>query len=140
MVQKLGLKNLKHTQILDYAEIDFWRSSARILRRDKIKNTTTREKIRVKESHVETVKTTQLRGFGYVKRMQDAGKKFRNGNQQEKGKEDQKLLGWKREQKWEKHDQKMEFEKTVKSGERPQGLTDGCRKMFEIFKIWRTGR
>ncbi|PSN56969.1 hypothetical protein C0J52_10869 [Blattella germanica] len=51
--------------------MDFWQRSARISRRDKIRNTVIREKMKVKRSLTEDTKTAQLRWFGYVKRMRE---------------------------------------------------------------------
>ncbi|PSN48909.1 hypothetical protein C0J52_03480 [Blattella germanica] len=56
---------------LHSTEIDFWRRSARISRRDKIRNSVIREKMKVKESLTEDIKTAQLRWFGRVKRMKE---------------------------------------------------------------------
>ncbi|PSN37395.1 hypothetical protein C0J52_23846 [Blattella germanica] len=49
--------------------MDFWRRSARISRRDKIRNTVIRRKMKVKGSLTEDIKTAHLRWFGDVKRM-----------------------------------------------------------------------
>ncbi|PSN35169.1 hypothetical protein C0J52_23483 [Blattella germanica] len=51
--------------------MDFWRRSARISRRDKIRNTVIREKMKVKGSLTEDIKTAQLRWFGHIKRMRE---------------------------------------------------------------------
>ncbi|PSN39635.1 hypothetical protein C0J52_27944, partial [Blattella germanica] len=51
--------------------MDFWRRSARISRRDKIRNTVIRENMKVKGSLTEDLKTAQLRWFGHVKRMRE---------------------------------------------------------------------
>ena len=56
---------------LHSTEMDFWRRSARISRREKIRNTVIREKMKVKGSLAEDIKTTQLRWFGHVKRMME---------------------------------------------------------------------
>ncbi|PSN47663.1 hypothetical protein C0J52_23657 [Blattella germanica] len=56
---------------LHSTEMDFWRRSARISRRDKIRNTVIRENMKVKESVTEDIKTAQLRWFGHVKRMRE---------------------------------------------------------------------
>ncbi|PSN52553.1 hypothetical protein C0J52_08963 [Blattella germanica] len=51
--------------------MDFCRRSARISRREKIRNTMIREKMKVKGSLTEDIKTAQLRCFGHVKRMRE---------------------------------------------------------------------
>ncbi|PSN38846.1 hypothetical protein C0J52_20915 [Blattella germanica] len=52
--------------------MDFWRRSAGISRREKIRNTVIREKkMKVKGSLTEDMKTAQLRWFGHVKRMRE---------------------------------------------------------------------
>ncbi|PSN55418.1 hypothetical protein C0J52_11078 [Blattella germanica] len=56
---------------LHSTEIYFWRRSARISRRDKIRNTVVREEIKVKGSLTEDIKTAQLRWFGHGKRMRE---------------------------------------------------------------------
>jgi hypothetical protein len=45
---------------LNSTEMDFWRRSARISRKDKIRNTIIRQKINVARSLLEKVKTKQL--------------------------------------------------------------------------------
>ncbi|PSN46195.1 hypothetical protein C0J52_18532 [Blattella germanica] len=50
--------------------MDFWRRSARISRRGKIRNTVI-EKMEVKGSLTEDIKTAQLRWFGHVRRMRE---------------------------------------------------------------------
>jgi len=45
---------------LNSTEMDFWRRSARISRKDKIRNTIIRQKINVARSLLENVKTKQL--------------------------------------------------------------------------------
>ena len=56
---------------LHSTEMDFWRRSARISRREKIRNTVIREKMKVKGSLAEDIKITQVRWFGHVKRMME---------------------------------------------------------------------
>ncbi|PSN58135.1 hypothetical protein C0J52_01020 [Blattella germanica] len=51
--------------------MDFWRRSARISRREKIRNTVIKEKMKVKGSLTEDIKTAQLRWFRHVKRMRE---------------------------------------------------------------------
>ncbi|PSN51041.1 hypothetical protein C0J52_15415 [Blattella germanica] len=51
--------------------MNFWRRSARISRREKIRNTVIREKMKVKGSLTEDIKTAQLRWLGHVKRMRE---------------------------------------------------------------------
>ncbi|PSN39914.1 hypothetical protein C0J52_23346 [Blattella germanica] len=56
---------------LHLTEMDFWRRSARISRREKIRNTVVKRKMKVKGSHTEEIKTAQLRWSGHVKRMRE---------------------------------------------------------------------
>ncbi|PSN56542.1 hypothetical protein C0J52_14741 [Blattella germanica] len=51
--------------------MDFWRRSAKISRRDKIRNTVTRDQMKIKGSLTEDIKTAELRWFGHVKRMRE---------------------------------------------------------------------
>ncbi|PSN56518.1 hypothetical protein C0J52_14784 [Blattella germanica] len=59
---------------LHSTEIDFWRRSARISWRDKIRNSLIREKIKVKGSLTENIKTAQLRWFGYPMGRRKSGR------------------------------------------------------------------
>ena len=49
-------------------EIDFWRRSARISRKDKIRNTIIKQKINLVRSLLDDVKTKQLQLYGHVER------------------------------------------------------------------------
>ncbi|PSN39857.1 hypothetical protein C0J52_25257 [Blattella germanica] len=51
--------------------MDFWQRSARISRREKIRNTVIRGNMKVKGFLTEDIKTAQLRWFGHVKRMRE---------------------------------------------------------------------
>ncbi|PSN48159.1 hypothetical protein C0J52_08725 [Blattella germanica] len=74
-------------------EMDFWRRSARISRREKIRNTVIREKMKVKGSLTEDIKTAQLRWFGLVKWMRktDYRRRFLNGSRREEEREDGRI-------------------------------------------------
>ena len=50
---------------LNTIEMDFWRRSARISRKDKIRNTI----IKQKKMNVDDIKTKQLQWYGHVQRM-----------------------------------------------------------------------
>ncbi|PSN37812.1 hypothetical protein C0J52_22582 [Blattella germanica] len=65
--------------------MDFWRRSTRISKRDNIRKPMIREKMKVKGSLTEDIKTAQLRWFGHVKRMREdrLPKKIFNGSRWE---------------------------------------------------------
>ena len=56
---------------LNSTEMDFWRRSARISRKDKIRNTNIKQKMDVTRSLVDDVKTKQLHWYGDVSRMEE---------------------------------------------------------------------
>ena len=51
--------------------MDFWRRSARISSKDKIINTVIKQKMNVKRSLLENIKTEQLQCYGHVQRMEE---------------------------------------------------------------------
>jgi hypothetical protein len=51
--------------------MDFWRRSARISRKDKIRNTVTKQKMNVERSLLDDIKTKQLQWYGHVQRMEE---------------------------------------------------------------------
>jgi hypothetical protein len=53
--------------------MDFWRRSARISRKDKIRNTVIKQKMNVTRSLLDDIKTEQLQWYGHVQKME--GKK-----------------------------------------------------------------
>jgi len=52
-------------------EMDFWRHSARISRKDKIRYTITKQKMNVTKSLLDDIKTKQLHWYGHVQRMEE---------------------------------------------------------------------
>ena len=56
---------------LNSTEMDFWRLSARISRKDKIKNTIIKQKMNVTRSLLDDIKTKQLQWYGHVSRMEE---------------------------------------------------------------------
>jgi len=50
--------------------MDFWRRSARIYRKDKIKNNIIKQKMNVRRSLVDDITTKQLQWSGHVSRME----------------------------------------------------------------------
>ena len=54
---------------LNSTETDFWRRSARISRKDKIRNTIIKQKVNVTRSLLDDIKTQQLKWYGHVQRM-----------------------------------------------------------------------
>ena len=55
---------------LNSTEMDFWRRSARISRKDKIRNTIIKQKMNVTRSLLDDIKTKQLKWYGHVQRME----------------------------------------------------------------------
>jgi hypothetical protein len=51
--------------------MDFWRRSARLFRKDNIRNTTIKQKINVTRSLLDDIKTKQLKWYGHVQRMEE---------------------------------------------------------------------
>jgi len=51
--------------------MDFWRRSARISGKDKIRNTIIEQKMNVRRSLLDDIKTKQLQWFGHVQRMDE---------------------------------------------------------------------
>jgi len=52
-------------------EMDFWRRSARISRKDKMRNNIIKQKMNVTRSLLEDIKTKQLKWYGHVQRMEE---------------------------------------------------------------------
>jgi len=59
MQQKQGVYKVKTVSILNSTEMDFWRRSARISRKDKIRNTIIKQQMNVTRSILEDIKTKQ---------------------------------------------------------------------------------
>jgi len=56
---------------LNSAEMEFWRRSARISRKEKIRNTIIKQKMNVTRSLLDDIKTKQLEWYGHVSRMEE---------------------------------------------------------------------
>jgi hypothetical protein len=56
---------------LNFTEMDFWRRSTRISRKDKIRNNIIEQKMNVTSSLLEDIKTKQLQWYGRVQRMEE---------------------------------------------------------------------
>jgi hypothetical protein len=56
---------------LNSTEVDFWRRSARLSRKDKIRNTIIKQKMNVTRSLLEDINTKQLKWYGHVQRMEE---------------------------------------------------------------------
>jgi hypothetical protein len=56
---------------LNSTEMEFWRRSARISRKDKIKNIVIKQKMNVERSLLDDIKTKQLQWYGDVQRMEE---------------------------------------------------------------------
>ena len=61
----------KTVEKLSSTEMDFWRRSARISRKDKIRNTKIKQKMNVTRSVLDDIKTKQLQWYEYVQRMEE---------------------------------------------------------------------
>jgi len=61
----------KEVAKLNYTEMDFWRRSARISRKDKIRNNIIKQKLNVERSLLEDIKTKQFQCYGHVYRMEE---------------------------------------------------------------------
>ena len=56
---------------LNSTEMDFWRHSARISRKEKIRNNVIKQKMNVTRSLLEDIKSKQLKWYGHVQRMEE---------------------------------------------------------------------
>jgi hypothetical protein len=56
---------------LNSTEMDFWRRSARIPRKDKIRNNIIKQKMNVTRSPLDDIKTKQLQCYGHVQRREE---------------------------------------------------------------------
>jgi hypothetical protein len=56
---------------LNSTEMDFWRRSARLSKKDKIMNTIIKQKTNVTMSLLDDINTKQLKWYGYVQRMEE---------------------------------------------------------------------
>lgn len=61
--------NKKQVNRLNALEMDFWRRSARISRKDRIRNTEIRRIMEVEEESAVTIERKRLRWYGHVRRM-----------------------------------------------------------------------
>jgi len=61
----------KRVTKLNSTEMDFRRRSARISRKDKIRNTIIKQKMNVTRSLLDDIKTKQLQWYGHVQRMEE---------------------------------------------------------------------
>jgi hypothetical protein len=61
----------KKVNKLNSTEMDFRRQSARISRKDKIRNTIVKQKMNVTRSLLDGIKTKQLKWYGHVQRMEE---------------------------------------------------------------------
>jgi hypothetical protein len=56
---------------LNSTEMDFWRRSARTSRKDKIRNSTIKQRMNIARSVLDDVKTKQRQLYGHVQRMEE---------------------------------------------------------------------
>ena len=68
-VAETGCLIAKTIAKLNSTEMEFWRRSARIYRKDKIRNNIIKQKTNVTKSPVEDIKTKQLQWYGHVQRV-----------------------------------------------------------------------
>ena len=64
-------KGKKKVAKLNSTEMDFWRRSALISMKGKIRNNIIKQKINVTRSLLEDIKTKQLKWYGHVQRMEE---------------------------------------------------------------------
>jgi hypothetical protein len=86
----------KTTAKLNSTEMEFWRCSARISRKDKIRNNVIKQKMNVTSSLLDDVKKKHLQRYGQSKgwRRGDCQKGYWNGDRQGEGNEaDRNLPG-----------------------------------------------
>ena len=62
---------VKTVSKLNSTEMDFWRRSARISRKDKIRNSIVKQKMNVTRSLLDDLKTKKLKLYGHVQRMEE---------------------------------------------------------------------
>jgi hypothetical protein len=62
---------VKTVKKLNSTEMDLWRRSARISRKDEIRNNIIEQKMNVTWSLLDDIKTKQLQWYGYVQRMEE---------------------------------------------------------------------
>ena len=56
---------------LNSTEMDFWRSSVRLSRKDKIRNAIIKQQMNVTRSLLDDINTKQLKWYGHVQRMEE---------------------------------------------------------------------
>jgi hypothetical protein len=56
---------------LNSTEMEFWRRSAKISRKEKIRNTTIRQRMNVTRYVLDGIQTKQLQWYGHVQRMEE---------------------------------------------------------------------
>jgi hypothetical protein len=61
----------KNGRKMNSTEMDFWRRSARLSRKDKIRNTIIKQKMNVTRSLLDDINTKRLKWYGYVQRMEE---------------------------------------------------------------------
>ena len=66
-----GCLKAKTVAKLNSTEMDFWRRSARISRKDKIRNTIIKQKMNVARSLLDDIKTQQVKWYGHIQRMEE---------------------------------------------------------------------
>jgi hypothetical protein len=66
-----GCLKAKNGSKTKFHRMDFWRRSARISRKDKIRNTIIKQKVYVVRSLLDDIKTKQLQWYGHVQRMEE---------------------------------------------------------------------
>jgi len=66
-----GCLKAKTVAKLNSTEIDFWRRSARISRKDKIRNIIIKQQMNIGRSLLDDIKTKQVKWYGHVQRMEE---------------------------------------------------------------------
>jgi hypothetical protein len=66
-----GLNRALYEMTISLFELDFWRLSARISGKDKIRNNIIKQKVNVTRSFLDDIKTKLLQWYGNVQRMEE---------------------------------------------------------------------
>ena len=69
--EETGYLKAKTVAKVNSTEMDFWRRSVRISRKDKIRNTAIKQKMNVARSLLDDIKTKNLQWYGPVQRMEE---------------------------------------------------------------------
>jgi hypothetical protein len=66
-----GCLKTKTVAKLNFTEMDLWRRSSRVSRKDKFRNTIIKQKMNVTRFLLDDIKTKQLHWYGHVQRVEE---------------------------------------------------------------------